>query len=175
MGERENPDGVRHFQIRDAVRKPRDGHFASRYVSRHTGHTWCGMRPAGNAIERGIDGFEEFGTEPGPLLFVPQGGLFEFSGSFGLVSEGTVHLSANRRATRARTSSHGSPADSPAITRLARRSISRAHAASIAAGSIVVGSSRLARSSAATSARSSVGKAKASRRSSCARDVMWPF
>ena len=127
------------------------------------------------AIERDIDGFEEFGTEPGSLVVVPDGRCLKFSGGFRLDSEGAGHRSANRRATRARTSSHGSPADSPAITRLARRSISRAHAASIAAGSIVVGSSRLARSSAATSARSSVGKAKASRRSSCARDVMWPF
>src|SRR3990172_8259181 len=143
MGERENPDGVRPFQIRDVVRRPRGGLLGSRYVSRHTGHTWCGMRPAGNAIERGIDGFEEFGTEPGSPAVVPDGRCLKFSGGFRLDSEGAGHRSANRRATRARTSSHGSPSDSPVVTRRARLSISRAHAASTAAESIVPGSSSL--------------------------------
>jgi hypothetical protein len=81
-----------------------------------------------------------------------------------------VHLPRLRR-----TSSQGTPADSPAITRRARRSISPAHAASTSARFSVSASSRLARSSAATSARSAIGNVRASRRSSFAREVMWPF
>lgn len=45
-----------------------------------------------------------------------------FHGRFG--TERTRHRSVNRWTTRARTSSHGSPVDSPFMTRRARRSIS---------------------------------------------------
>src|SRR5439155_6775375 len=103
-------------------------------------------------VVRGIDGLEEFLTESCSLALVPEGGVFKFVGSFGFGTE-FDHRSANRRATRARTSSHGSPDDSPDMTRRARRSISRAHAVSMASRSIVGGSSRLASSSAAMSAR----------------------
>ena len=86
-----------------------------------------------------------------------------------------IHRVRSSASARRRTSSQGTPADSPAITRRARRSISAAHAASTSAGFSVSASSRLARSSAATSARSATGKAKASRRTSCAREFMKPF
>src|SRR5450759_2109913 len=61
------------------------------------------------------------------------------------------------------------------MTRLARLSISLAHAACTALASIVEGSSRLASSSAATSARWSMGSVRASRSKSCARSVMASF
>ena len=48
------------------------------------------------------------------------------SGGFRFGTEAAIHRSANRRATRARTSSHSSPTDSPDRTRRARRSISGA-------------------------------------------------
>jgi hypothetical protein len=74
-----------------------------------------------------------------------------------------------------RASDQGMPADSPAITRRARRSISDAQAASTSAGLSVSVASRLANSSAATSARSAIGNVRASRRSSWAREVMRLF
>jgi hypothetical protein len=51
-------------------------------------------------------------------------------GGFRLRPEDRVHRSVSRFMTRARTSSQGSPADSPLMTRRARRSISLAHAVS---------------------------------------------
>jgi hypothetical protein len=67
------------------------------------------------------------------------------------------------------------PAVWPARPRRARFSISAAQAASTPAGSSAPGSSTLAKSSAATSAGSSRGSVSASRKTSCAREVMGPF
>ena len=85
-----------------------------------------------------------------------------------------THRFRNSASARRRTSSQGMPDDSPASTRRARRSISAAHAVSRSARS-VRGSSKLASSSAATSARSSTDHPRASRRNSCAREGMRSF
>jgi hypothetical protein len=57
--------------------------------------------------------FEELKAEPRSSAFVPGGRLFKLGGAFKLSSEGAVtgRLTVGRR--RARTSSHGSPTDSP--------------------------------------------------------------
>jgi hypothetical protein len=175
VSECENPDGVGRLEVCDVVGKIAHRCFAGRYVGRNTRNSRRCLRPSGNSLERRINCFEELKAEPRSSAFVPDGRLFKLGGGFKLGSEGAVHWSANRRATRARTSSHGSPTDSPAITRRARPSISRAHAASTAAASVVAGSSRLARSSAATPARSSTGRVNASRSSACARSVTPSF
>ncbi len=175
MSERQDSDGVRRLQIRDVVREPGDRRFPGGYVGGDTRNARSRAWPSANALERAVNGFEKLAAQSDSLPVVPNGRLFKLRGRFGFDSEGAVHWSANRWAMRRRTSSHGSPSDSPANTRLARRSISRAHAASTAAASLVGGWSRLARSSAATSARSSTGRARASRSSSCARLVMESF
>ncbi len=72
---------------------------------------------------------EELDTESGPLVLIPEGRFIEFSGGFGFSAKRSDHRPASRRAMRSRTSSHGSPEDSPASTRRARLSISFAQEA----------------------------------------------
>lgn len=62
-------------------------------------------------IKRGVYRFEEVGTEARSLVVVLNGGSLKFSEGFRLGSERAGHRPANRRPTRARTSSHGSPGD----------------------------------------------------------------
>ena len=170
MGECENPNGARRLKVRNVAGEPADGRCAGRYVSRNSRNTSGCLGPASNPVERRVNGLEELDTRSRPPALVPNGGVLKFSRRFRLSSEGAVHRLVNRRATRSRTSSHGSPSDSAAMTHLARLSISRPQAASTAAGLVVAGSSsRRASSSAATSARCSSGRASASRRTACAR------
>ena len=122
-----------------------------------------------------IHGIEELEAEVLSAGFVPSTGEAILSVRLVFKLNAGIHRVRSSASARRRTSSQGTPADSPAITRRARRSISAAHAASTSAGFSVSASSRLARSSAATSARSATGKAKASRRTSCAREFMKPF
>jgi hypothetical protein len=170
---RKDPNRTGHFEVHDVVREPPHGRATDRQV---VGHVWnwsSHMRPAGDERERVIDGFQELAAEAEALLLVPCGRLLEFGGGFALGAERKDHLGVRRRAARSRTSSQGSPEDSPARARRARLSISFAQAACTVARSSVVESSRLASNSAATSARSSGGNVSASRSSACARSVMW--
>jgi len=95
---------------------------------------------------------------------IPQGGVLHLLIGFRL-DEQSSHYSARRLSIRCFTSSQATPAVSPARARRARRSISEAQALSISSGSSVSGPpSRLASSSAATSARSLWGSFRASSR-----------
>ncbi len=175
MREREQPNHALPVEIYDVIRKSIHRVPAGWDIIRHARDDLADLWPTGNAIQRGIDGFNKLETKSIPLAVVLNSSVFEFGRSFGFRTERSIHRSVSRRTTRARTSSHGSPADSPLMTRRARRSISRAHAASTCAGSWASVSSRLASNSAAMSARSGVGRLRASRKSSCARDVTGPL
>lgn len=128
-----------------------------------------------NLIDRGIDGIKELNAQVVAVLLIPAAGTPILGVRFILEPNARIHCRRSSASARRRTSSHGTPAVSPVITRRARRSISSAQAASTSAGSAAAASSRLARSCAATSARSFTGNAKASRRSSCARGDIKPF
>ena len=175
MRESQDPDEAFPLQVCDVIWEAVHGHTSSRHVVWNACDSSANLWPLDNSFQCGIDSLNELQAKTRALAFVPKRGVFEFSGSFGFRLEGANHGSANRRMTRARTSSHGSPTDSPVITRRARRSISRAQAASTSAGFVAGASSRLASSSAATSALSSTGSVNASRRRSCAREVIWTF
>ncbi len=123
----------------------------------------------------GVNGVEELQSEVLSAIFVPSTGQAIFGVRLVLKANVGIHRRRSSASARRRTSSQGTPMDSPAMTRRARRSISAAQAASTSAACSASASSRLARSSAATSARSSRGNARASRRSCCARDGVQPF
>ena len=171
MRKGQQPNYAVPFQICDVVRKAGDRKPTCWYVPWDARNDSADLRPSCNLVKCIVDGLNEFNAETGALTVVPNGCVFEFSGRFGFRPEDPVHLSVNRCRMRARTSSHGSPVDSPFMTLRARRSISRAQAASTSAGLSGGASSRLASNSAATSARSSVGSVRASRKRACARVV----
>ena len=87
------------------------------------------LRKTINKLQRAIDRLQKFAAEISTPLLVPQGCLIQFIGGFGFRSKPVFHRFFKRWIVRSRTSSHTSPADSPARTRRARRSISRAQAA----------------------------------------------
>ena len=121
---------------------------------------------------------QRFHETPGlapALAFIPENRFFELGGRFRFRPNRKRHRLAKRSATRSRTCSQGSPEDSPAKVRLARLSISCAHAACVAAAVSLDGSSRLEMSSAATSARSSGVSARTSRSRSWARSLILTF
>lgn len=163
------------FEVHDVIRETRGRNAADWEIHRHAGNQRPSSRPSGEVIDSRIDGFQKLSAKPWMFAVVPTTGCVELRLGFWLDSERPVHRFARLRAIRPRTSSHGSPFDSPLSARRARRSISRAQAACTAASSAGAGSSRLASSSAATSARSSRGSAKASRKRSWDRAVMTPF
>ena len=166
---------VGRFEIDNVEGKPLHRHTTNSQFGGQVWHRTSGARRASNELQGGGDGVEKLFAHAPPLFFVPEGCFGEFRRSFGFGPKPRSHRFVKRRAIRSRTSSHGSPADSPARTRRARRSISLAQAACTAAGSSTVESSRLANSSAATSARSSTGSVRASRRSVCARLLIESF
>ncbi len=169
---RQNPNSTLPRQVHNVVGEALHRNFADGQFARQACDSATDLRPRRDLFQRGVNGLNELQAKSRALALVPKGGVFKFGGGFGFRAERTGHRSVNRWTTRARTSSHGSPTDSPFITRRARRSISCAHAASTSAAFSAGSSSRLASNSAATSARSLTGNVKASRRSSCARDVM---
>lgn len=171
----ENSDVGRRFEVDHVVRKPRHGTTADcqiRWHSRNQGaRSWHGQ----DLIDGGVNSVEELDAQVLPPLLVPAAGKAVFRIGLVLESNAWIHRRRSSASARRRTSSHGIPVVSPASTRRARRSISAAHAASTSAGCSACASSRLAKSWAATSARSFKGNASASRKSSCARDDMPPF
>lgn len=165
----------RGFEVEDVIGEALHCKPAHRQFCWKAWHPFPSSRQIGDLADCGIDGVEELQAKADPAVLVPTAGIAVLS--IGLVFESNegVHRLRNSASARRRTSSQAIPGDSPAITRRARRSISAAHAASTSATSSVPESSKLANSSAATSARSSTGSDNASRRSSCALEVMWPF
>ena len=162
-------------QVGDVIREPGNREPANRNVVRYREHDSAELRPAGNLLKGAVNGIEELVTKTLPLTVVPHRSIFEFGRGFRFKPERLVHCWVNQRRMRSRTSCHGCPPDSPRITRLARRSISRTYAASTWSGWSGGASSRLKRSSTATSARSSAGNASASRRRACALEVIPAF
>ena len=161
-------------EIHDAIGKPSDRNGANGEADGYTRYGRAGSRKANREIDRCVDGVEELGAEARPLLLVPTACAPILGVGLGLESDPGAHGRRRSASARRRTSSQGTPCDSPAKTRRARRSISSAQAASTAAGS-ESGSSRLASNSAATSARSLGGQVKASRRSTCTLEVISPL
>lgn len=163
------------FQVDDVVGKTLHRNSSDGQVSGHSGDWRAGTRKGDGLADSGVHRIEELKAESRSTPFIPPTGVAVFRVSLILESNAGVHRFCNSASARRRTSSHGVPDDSPAITRRARFSISSAHAASTSAMSSVGASSRLARSSAATSARWLIGRVSASRSSSCARSGMAPF
>jgi len=168
----ENSNRVWSLEIDDVVWETPHRRSTGRELLRNV---WNGLprsRPRRDESQRFINRLKKITTEVNSLFFVPVGCLIELNGGFGFDAEPKTHRCLRRRSTRSRTSSHGSPVDSPERTRRARLSISFAQAISTSARSSGGSSSRLASNSAATSARSSTGNVIASRNTACARSVM---
>ncbi|MEA2416536.1 MAG: hypothetical protein QOI58_3193 [Thermoanaerobaculia bacterium] len=172
MRKRENTNRARSFEIDNVVRETPHRRSTSRESLRNVWHGSPRPRPRGDKSQRFIDRFKKITTEVKSLFFVPVGRLIELNGGFWFDLERKDHRCLRRASIRARTSSHGSPVDSPASTRRARLSISFPQAISTSARSSAGSSSRLASNSAATSARSSTGNVSASRNTAWARSVM---
>ena len=168
-------DEVVHLEIHDAVRETSDRHSSHWQIGRHARDEESGTRQLEDSVDGFIHCIEELEAEMRSPPFVPSAGEAILNIRLVFKLNAGIHRFRSSASARRRTSSQGTLADSPAITLRARLSISAAQAASTSARFSASASSRLARSSAATSARSATGNARASRRSSCARDVMWPL
>ena len=112
-----------------------------------------------NAGKGCVSRVQEFTAEPGSLGFVPSDRFPEFFG--GRCTGKNLHRPRISLSIRRLTASQGSSSTVPPSMASTRRSISVAHAAS-ASGS--AGPSRLFRSSAASSARASISRRRASTR-----------
>ena len=112
-------------------------------------------------LESNGDAIEEPLPKAGPFLIF-EGCFLQLLIGLRLDNQGSRHYFARRPSIRCFTSSQGTPSDSPARTRRARRSISAAQAPSTSSSLSAGCSSRLASSSAATSARSVWGSFRAS-------------
>ena len=123
-------------------------------------------RPTCHLIESPIDRRDKRKPEPRSTVLVPPAGIPKLLARLTGEIDSEPHP-ASSSTIRWRTVSHGSVADSPAITIRARRSISSAHATRTTSASSSA-CSRLANSSAARSARSPSVSASASRRRSSA-------
>ena len=175
MGDGEDADVICSFEIDDVIGEPHHAHSSDLQVGGHTRHRRAGAREIKNLADGRIHGVEELEAEVYSTTFVPTTGGAILNVRFVFKANAWIHRFGSSASARRRTSSQGTPTDSPAITRRARRSISAAHAASTSARFSVSAASRLASNSAATSARSAIGNARASRRTACTREVMRPF
>jgi len=168
-------DEVVHFEIHDVVRETGNRHSSHWQIGRHARDEESGTRQLEDSVDGFIHRIEELEAEMLSPGFVPSTGEAILNIRLVFKLNAGIQRFRSSASARRRTSSQGTPADSPAITLRARLSISAVHAASTSARFSVSASSRLARSSAATSARSATGNVRASRRSSCAREDMRPF
>jgi len=168
----ENAEARRRLEVDDVVGRTRHSAASNWQVRRHSRNQSSCARHRHDLIDGGVNGVEELQTEVRSPIFGPATCQTLFSVRLVLTANLRIHRRCSSASARRRTSSQGTPADCPDITRRAGRSISAAQAASTSAGCSASASSRLAKSSAATSARSSRGRASASRRSACARDGM---
>ena len=175
MSDGENSNGVRLVEVDDVIWETCHGAPSDGQVLRNSGHgLTCGWEPH-DLIDGGVNGIEELHAQTESTTLVPACGFAVLIAGFVFKPNAGIHRFRNSASAPARTWSQGMPGDSPLRARRARSSISAAQAASTSAGLSWATSSRLAKSSAATPARSSTGRPSASRRSSCARDVMGPF
>ena len=94
MGERKNTNYCWRFKVHDVVREARDGHTSYGQVRRELWHRRARVRPLCNLLESEVDRFEKLGAETGSPLFVPLDRFTQFSASFRLCSESTLHRSA---------------------------------------------------------------------------------
>ena len=172
VGDGDNPQFVGWFDVDHVIRKPVDGETPNGQVFGRARYARAKARKFDDPADGGVHFIEELQAEPGLSDVVPSARLAVLGVGFVLKPDDRRHGLRSAASARARTSSQGIPWDSPAITRRARRSISAAHAASTSAGSSSWSASRLASNSAATLARSSIGRASAWRRRSCAREVI---
>jgi hypothetical protein len=164
----------RHFEVDDVIGKSRHGAASDWQVWRQSPEQGAGARYRHELIDGRINGVQKLDTEVNATSFIPSSRSAVFSVRLVVKANAGIRCRSSASARR-RTSSQGTPPDSSASARRARRSISVAQAASTSPGCSTAASSRLARSSAATSARSSRGNASASRSTSCARDGIRPF
>ena len=144
MSDGQNPERGCRLKVDDVVWEARHGapahgqrNWDSRYQAPGAGHLH-------NLIDRGIDGIEELDAQVLPALLRPAAAKPVSGIRFVLEPNARIHPRRSSASARRRTSSHGTPAVSPAITRRARRSISSAQAASTSAQSAAAASSRLA-------------------------------
>ena len=165
----------RHFEVDDVIGKPRHGAASDWQVWWQSPEQGAGARDRHELIDGRVNGVQKLDTEVYATSFIPSSCSAVFSVRLVVKANAGIHRCRSSASARRRTSSQGTPPDSSANARRARRSISVAQAASTSPGCSTAASSRLARSSAATSARSSRGNASASRSTSCARDGMRPF
>ena len=131
-------------------------------------NSWDGrssFRETTDLVECGVYRGKKSTSETGPPFLVLVGGVIELLVGLVLCPKGPFHRFVRFASARRRTSSQGTPTDSPLRTLRARRSISAAHAASTSALSSGA-ASRLSRSSTATLARSSGLSFRASSRTS---------
>ena len=170
-----NADVGRHLEIDDVIRKASYGAASNWQVCRQTSDRRAGMWHPPDLINGRVNGVQELDAQVLSPTLVPSAREAVLGVRLVVKANARIHRRRSSASARRRTSSHGTPADSSARARRARRSISVAHAASTSAGRSAAASSRLAKSSAATSARSFRGNDKASRSKSCARDGMPPF
>lgn len=165
----------RHLQVHDVIGEARHRAASNSQVSWQWSDQAAGTRHRHDLINGCVNGIEELDAQVLSSRLVPSTGDAVFGVRLVVKPNARIHRWRSSASARRRTSSQGTPPDSSARARRARRSISAAQAASTSAGRSAAASSRLANNSAATSARSSRGRAKASRRRSCARDVIRPF
>src|SRR6185295_9312317 len=170
VGDGQDPNRFGGLKIDDVVREALYRNAANLEVGRYLGVEGTRLRKSRDPLHAGVDSIEESLAEAGALPLEPPRGIFQFAAGFRLREERLAHREAKRAWRLRRTSDQGTPGESPARTRRARRSTSSAHRRSTSAGSSVSSSSRLSNSSAATSARSFAGSFKASSRteSACA-------
>ena len=140
VSEGQNPNRTIANEIYDMIGKSLHRCTPRRQVSRDKGNRSASLGKPADSIE----------------------GHCNFLVGLGLYEQGGRHYFPKRPSIRCLTCPQGAPADSPASTRRARRSISMAQALSTSSRLSAGSSSRLASSSAATSARSVWGSFRAS-------------
>ena len=163
--EGQDMNGVSGFEVDHLVWEASNRRSAHGKLRRDSWDGRSGSREAADLVECGVYRGEKSVSQTWPLFFVPLGGVIELLVGLVLRPKGLFHRFVRFASARRRTSSQGTPPDSPVRTLRARRSISAAHAASTSAVSSG-GVSRLSRSSTATLARSSGPSFRASSRTS---------
>ncbi len=148
------------------LREPAQARLAGGNSSDRVRRASAHLRVGRDEVELVANRSEEIVAKPGTLRVVPVGGTPQLSLRLRLDAERLAHLLPRRASMRARTSSQGAPWASPDRTRWTRRSISARHASDRErSGS---SSSRLARTSATSSARSGAGSRSTSSNSALA-------
>jgi len=66
VGDRENPQFARRFQVDHVVRKPLHSQTPDRHIAGHARHWGAGPRKVQNATNGGIDFFEELDPDVRP-------------------------------------------------------------------------------------------------------------